>query len=113
MPYTRREDGDSFCCPIHEDDIAEQVQNLILKAGVPAETVNLGGDEVVTIEEMIRYLEELTGLSMTMQTDKMATWGMKVVDPAKRKKLAGPCKVSWKEGIKDVLGKRYPDAMAN
>lgn len=111
MAYTRREDGDSYCCPIHEDDIAIQVQQLILKAGVPAETVNLGGDEVVTIEEMITYLEGLTGLTMKMETDKMATWGMKVVDPAKRQKLASHCKVSWKDGVKDVLMKRYPDAV--
>jgi len=113
MAYTRRRDGDSYCCPIHEDDIAEQVQSLILKAQVPATTVNLGGDEVVTIEEMITYIEELTGLSMKMETGDMATWGMKVVDPAKRKSLAGPCKVGWKEGVKAVLDKRYPGALVS
>lgn len=111
MAYTRRRDGDSYCCPIHENDVATQVQKLILKAEVPALTVNLGGDEIVTIEEMIAFIEDLTGLSMTIETGDMATWGMKVVDPAKRQALAGACNVNWREGIRSVLEQRYPGAI--
>ncbi len=113
MPYTRRRNADSYCCPIHEDDIAEQVQALIEHAAIPAVTVNLGGDELVTIEEMITYLEGLTGLTMTIETGDQATWGMKYVDPAKRRELAGPCKVSWKAGVRQVLEARHPDAIAS
>ncbi len=113
MAYTRRRDGDSYCCPIHEDDIAEQVQSLIMNAGVPAVTVNLGGDEVVTVEEMITFIEGLTGMTMKMETADMATWGMKVVDPTKRKQLAGPCNISWRDGIRSVLERRYPGSVVS
>ncbi|MDP6978736.1 MAG: NAD(P)-dependent oxidoreductase [Myxococcota bacterium] len=111
MAYTRAESGDSYCTPIHEDDIVEQVQNLIANAQVPAPVVNLGGDEVVTVEEIIAYVEELTGLEMKMETGPDASWGMKALDNTKRKSLAGPCRVTWKEGVRSALAKRSPDAI--
>ena len=111
MSYTRAESGDSFCSPIHEDDIAEQAQNLIRQAAVPAPIVNLGGDEIVSVEEMITYVEGLTGLTMKVETGEDASWGMKVLDNTRRKELGGPCKVTWKEGVKNAIGVRYPDAL--
>lgn len=111
MAYTRSEGGDSFCSPIHEDDIAEQVQNLILKADVPAPIVNLGGDQVVSVEEIIAYVESLTGLTMKVETGRDASWGMKVLDNTRRKALGGPCKVDWKDGVRSALEKRHPDAL--
>ncbi len=113
MAYTRAESGDSFCSPIHEDDIAEQVQNLIEKADVPAPIVNLGGDEVVSVEEMITYIESLTGLEMKIETGPDASWGMKVLDNTKRKALGGPCRIHWKDGIRQVFEKRFPEALAS
>ncbi len=112
-PYIQKSNGESYCCPIHEDDIVEQVQGLLSKADVPATTVNLGGDEVVSVEEMIRYIESLTGLSMTIEIGDLASWQMKVVDPALRKSMAGPCKVTWKEGVRQVLETRFPGSVVN
>ncbi|MFK7896298.1 MAG: NAD-dependent epimerase/dehydratase family protein [Myxococcota bacterium] len=111
MSYTRAEAGDSFCSPIHEDDIAEQVENLVQRAQVPAPIVNLGGDEPVSVEAMIAYVEELTGLKMKMETGRDASWGMKVLDNTRRKELGGPCRVNWKDGIRRSLAARYPDAL--
>jgi len=111
IPYTQKSNGESYCCPIHERDIVSQVLGLIERASIPAEVVNLGGDEVVSVEEMIRYLESLTGLSMQMKTAPMASWGMKIVDNTKRKQLAGPCKVHWKDGIREILETRFPGAI--
>jgi nucleoside-diphosphate-sugar epimerase len=111
MPYTRAASGESYCSPIHEDDIAEQAERLILKAAVPAPIVNLGGDEPVSVEEMIRYVESLTGLSMKIDVAPEATWGMKVLDATLRRQLAGPCKVTWKEGVKRALTARNPEAL--
>ena len=111
MSYTRAESGDSYCSLIHEDDIAEQVQNLILKAAVPAPIVNLGGDEIATVEEIIAYVEELSGLKMKMETGPEASWGMKVLDNTLRKELGGACKVSWKEGVRSALTARHPQAI--
>ena len=109
--YTRSRAGDSVCSVIHEDDIAAQVQALISKASVPARIVNLGGDEVVSVEEMIAYVEELTGLSMKIDVGDEASWTMKVLDNTLRKELGGPCQVTWKEGIRRALLARHPDAL--
>jgi len=111
MSYTRAASGDSYCSPIHEDDIAEQAERLIQAAAVPAPIVNLGGDEAVSVEAMIRYVEELTGLSMKIEVAADATWGMKVLDATLREQLAGPCKVSWKEGVRRALTARNPEAL--
>lgn len=111
MAYTKKNNGESYCCPIHENDIIEQVQGLLEHASVPALTVNLGGDEVVTVEEMIRYIESLTGLTMKIEEADLATWQMKVVDPTLRKKLAGPCKVKWQDGIRKILETRFPGSI--
>ncbi len=113
MSYTRAEAGDSYCSPIHEDDIAEQVENLVQRAKVPAPIVNLGGDERVSVEEMIGYIEELTGLSMKMETGRDASWGMKVLDNTLRRELGGPCRVKWKDGVRRSLAARYPDALVS
>ena len=111
MTYTQKSGTESYCCPIHQDDIIEQVQGLLEHASIPATVVNLGGDEVVTVEEIIRYIESLTGLSMKIEEGPLATWQMKVVDPTFRKKLAGPCKVNWKDGVRSVLETRYPGSV--
>jgi hypothetical protein len=31
------------------------------------------------------------------------------LDPALRRELGGPCKVPWREGIRRMIGSRYPD----
>lgn len=111
IPYNRAEAGESYCSPIHEDDIVEQVQGLIAKAAVPAPIVNLGGDEVVSMEQIIAYLESLTGLEAKIETAELATWGMTVLDNTRRKEMAGPCKVSWKDGLLAALKVRYPDLL--
>lgn len=112
IPYHRSSHGESFCSPIHEDDIVAQVQGLLGHAAVPAPVVNLGGDEVVSMEEMIAYIESLTGRSMKIEDRDLATWQMTVLDNGLRQKLAGPCEVHWKNGIRAAMEARYPDLLA-
>ncbi len=109
--YTRKLNGESFCCPIHEDDIVQQVQGLVEHASVPALTVNLGGDEITSVEEIIRYIESLTGLRMVIDEGELATWQMKIVDPTLRRQLAGPCTVKWKDGLHQILETRFPGSI--
>jgi nucleoside-diphosphate-sugar epimerase len=111
MAYTRAESGESFCSPIHEEDIAEKAEQLILKAAVPAPIVNLGGDEPVSVEEIIHYVESLTGLTMKLEVAENASWGMKVLDDTLRRQLVGPCRVPWKEGVRSALATRRPGAI--
>lgn len=109
--YTRAESGETYCSLIHEDDIAEQCENLIERADVPAVVVNLGGDQPTPMGELIAYIESLTGLEMKIETGPEDTWGMKVLDNTLRKELGGPCKVSWKDGVRRALEARYPGAV--
>ena len=38
---------------------------------------------------------------------------MKIVDPTLRRELAGPCKVSWQEGIRKILATRFPGSVVS
>ena len=64
-----------------------------------------------TVEDMIEYIEEITGLTMKVETASEASWGMKVLDNTRRKALGGPCRVHWKDGIRTALAARHPDAL--
>ncbi|MEH6549642.1 MAG: NAD(P)-dependent oxidoreductase [Pseudomonadales bacterium] len=112
IPYHSAVNGPSYCSPIYQDDIVEQIQYLVEHAAVPAPIVNLGGDEVVSMEEIIEYLEEITDLKATVVEKELATWGMTVLDNTKRNELAGPCKVSWKQGIRLALEARNPELLS-
>lgn len=113
LPYARRPGVDSWCSPIHEDDIVHQVQGLLDHAEVGARIVNLGGDEVVAIEEIISYLQQLTGLEMRFEDAERAVWETQVLDPTLRRELAGPCNVAWRDGVRSSVERRFPDAIAS
>ena len=49
---------------------------------------------------------------MKIETAPDASWGMKVLDNTLRKELGGPCKVHWKDGVREALAKRHPDAIS-
>ena len=108
-PYQRKADAESYCSPIYQDDIVAQVQGLLDHAAIPAPVVNLGGDEPVSVEQIAAYLEELTGMSLTMSEGDHAMWQMKILDNTFRTSLAGPCEFGWKAGVRAALAKRYPD----
>jgi len=111
MAFVKQADAESHCTVIHEDDIATQVEALLAHASVPATIVNLAGDDVVTLEEIITYIEELTGLTMTIEHAAEPAWPTQVIDNTKRLQLGGPCEISWKAGIRSALLVRHPDAL--
>jgi len=111
VSYYRARSGESYCSPIYEDDIVMQVQGLLKHAAVPAPIINLCGDEVVSMEKIIEYLESLTGLKARIESRELATWGMTVLDSSKRRAMAGACTVSWREGIRLALQARYPELL--
>lgn len=108
-PYQRKAGSESYCSPIYQDDIIEQVQRLLVHAAVPAPVVNLGGDDPVSVEAIAAYLEEITGMTLKMTEGDHAMWQMKIVDNTRRVALAGPCRYGWKEGVRAALAKRYPE----
>lgn len=65
------------------------------------------------MEEMYQYLAELTGLEVKIVDKEKSTWEMTALDNTLRKSLAGPCTISWKEGLREVLQSRHPDLVSN
>src|SRR5581483_947428 len=63
-------DAPSVFHPLHFDDIVAMVPRLLAVAGVPATTVNWGGEDKVSVEEWTAYLGELTGLTPKLVTSE-------------------------------------------
>jgi nucleoside-diphosphate-sugar epimerase len=96
--------------PIHDDDIAAQLEPLLGAAGVPATIVNWAGDEAVSVQEWSAYFGELLGVEPRVLVEPApgASVGS-VGDPAKRLAITGPCRVGWREGLRRVAQRCYPD----
>lgn len=96
--------------PIHEDDIAEQVEPLLKAAAIPATIVNWCGDEVVTVQEWSAYIAELLGTDYSVNVTQVpgASLG-NAADPTFRKSLTGPCRLDWKANVRKVVTELYPD----
>ena len=100
--------GHSVCSPIHEDDIFDQTPGLLAAAGVPATIANWGGDEPVDFREMCAYIGALIGKEPKLAESPDGIHQYKL-DPTKRTRLAGPCEVAWKEGIRRMIAARHPN----
>ena len=102
--------GHSICSPIHEDDIYDQTPGLLAAASVPATISNWGGDQPVDLAELCRYIGELVGKDVTF-TESGDGIHQYRLDPARRRELAGPCRVDWREGVRRMLEARHPEAL--
>ena len=102
--------GHSVCSPIHEDDIFDHVPGLLEAAAIPATVTNWGGDEPVHLGELCRYIGELVGKEAKLVESDAGIHQYRL-DPARRTKLAGPCGVSWRDGVRRMLEARHPEAL--
>ncbi len=99
--------------PIHDDDILAQVAPLLEVASVPATIVNWAGDEAASIQEIVAYGAGLLGVEPRLEVTEVpgASIGS-AVDPARRRTITGPCRVSWRDGLRRVLEELYPDRVS-
>jgi nucleoside-diphosphate-sugar epimerase len=93
--------------PIHQDDIDAQTEALLGAAAVPATIVNWGGDEAVSAQEWCAYMGQLTGVEPNVVV-KEVPGGIRgiVLDPTKRAAITGPCRVSWRDGVRALVDAR-------
>lgn len=97
---------------LHADDIVATVPKLLDIATVPATTLNWAGDDVVSIEEWVDYLGELTGLEpKTQQTDQ--TLASNVMDLTRMHELVGHASVPWKDGVRRMVEARHPELLTS
>lgn len=96
--------------PIHDDDIAAQLEPLLGAASVPATIVNWCGDQAVSVQEWCAYFGELLGVEPKVEVEEMpgASRGS-VGDPSKRIAITGPARVSWQEGFRRVARHFHPE----
>jgi nucleoside-diphosphate-sugar epimerase len=95
--------------PIHDDDIAAQLEPLLGVAGVPASIVNWAGDQVVTVQQWSAYFGELLGVDAEVAVEPVpgASIGS-VCDHTKRSSITGPCRVDWQDGFRRMAAHFYP-----
>jgi nucleoside-diphosphate-sugar epimerase len=100
MPYS----------PIHDDDIAAQLEPLLDAATVPATIVNWGGDQPVSVQQWTAYFGELLGVEARVEVQEIpgASHGA-VADHTKRASITGPCRVDWRDGFRRMAEHFYPD----
>ena len=97
--------------PIHDDDIAAQLEPLLGAASVPATIVNWCGDQPVTVQEWCAYFGELLGVDAKVEVDP-APEGVSrgsVGDTTKRRSITGPCLVDWKDGFRRMAKQLLPE----
>ncbi len=109
-PIPVHADAPSVYHPIHEDDIAAMLPGLLAVAGVPAVTVNWGGDDAVSIEEWCGYLAELTGLEATFAPTE-DTLDSVQIDLTRMHELVGHTRVPWREGLERMVAARHPELL--
>lgn len=110
---TLRSDPNPYS-PIHERDIFDQLEPLIDAASTPANIVNWGGDQVVTAQQWSQYFAELNGEGPA----KLAcsplpnTQSGVVSENTKRLSITGPCRVDWRDGMREMFEVRKKMAKA-
>jgi len=96
--------------PIHDDDIAAQVEPLLGAASVPATIVNWCGDDAVSVQEWSAYLGGLLGMEPVVEVTPVPCASLgSVGDPTKRISITGPCQVHWRDGFRRMAEHFHPD----
>jgi len=94
--------------PIHQTDINDQTEALIDAAGVPALIVNWAGDEPVTVQEWGAEIERISGRPVTVEARPIeGTLRGSIADNTLRKSITGPCRVDWREGLRETWEARH------
>lgn len=107
QPVTTRWDPCMYM-PIHQDDINEQTAAMLDAASVPATIVNWGGDEPVSVQEWVAYMGELAGVTPELVVQPLpGTHIGSVASTDRRLPITGPCRVSWKDGIRRTYEARH------
>ena len=71
--------------------------------------VNWGGDEPVSCKDMALYMGALVGIEPRFEVLSPYMIPASITDNALRKQIAGPCKVRWQDGFRDVVRFAHPE----
>jgi nucleoside-diphosphate-sugar epimerase len=96
--------------PIHDDDIFAHIEPLLDAASIPATIINFAGDEHVPLQDWVTYGAGLLGIEPKFEV--VVTPGTSrgsAADHHRRLAITGPCRVPWRDGIRNALAELYPD----
>jgi nucleoside-diphosphate-sugar epimerase len=112
QPVVTRSDPMPYS-PIHDDDIAAQLEALLDGASSPAFIVNWGGDVPVSVQQWTQYFGELLGVDATVDVQPIpgASVGS-VGDHTLRQSITGPCIVDWRDGYRRMAEQFYGERVA-
>jgi len=96
--------------PIHHDDILALVPALVSVASIPATTVNLAGNDVVSIEEWCAVLAAMVGVVPTFGSSDAAIPSA-VIDTMLQHDLIGHCTVGWRDGMERIVRAAHPELL--
>jgi nucleoside-diphosphate-sugar epimerase len=95
-------------CPIHTDEMASQLEAMLGAASAPANIVNWGGDESVTLQAWCRMAGEFAGVEAKLKCEPYPnsthTAG---TDQTKRRSITGPSKVVFAEAFRKIFDARH------
>lgn len=98
--------------PIHAEDIARSIPYLLEFAKDPAEIVNWGGDQIVSIEDWCDEMGRLTGLTPEFNPTT-ATIASIVPDLTKLHEAGFATRIDWRDGIRRQVAHMRPDLLKN
>lgn len=107
-PVTTRSDP-SWYSPIHEDDINAHVGPLLEAATVPATIVNWAGDEVVSVQQWCGLAGDLAAVPAEVAVHNDGGPPGAIADVTRRRDITGPCRVSWRDGLRGTILARHPE----
>lgn len=108
LPIPLGPHGATRAAPIHHDDLFDQLPGLLAGASVPATIVNWAGDAPVAMRDLCEFMGRLTGCVPRFVVTPDVS-GNRPSDPALRLRLAGPCRVDWRDGIRRMIEALHPE----
>jgi len=110
IPVPVHVDQPTSYTPIHADDIARSIPYLMSYASTPAEIVNWGGDQIVSIEDWCEEMGRLTGITPSFNPTT-ATIAAIIPDLTKLHDRGFHTTVDWREGIRRQIAFNRPELL--
>ena len=99
-------EGRLFLSPLHAEDVADLIEPSLRLAAVPSAVLNWTGDEAIEWEELFAYIGLLTGRKPAFSRGDLLNGMGGIQDPSRRRSVAGPARIHWKEGVRAALVRR-------
>lgn len=112
QPIPIHPDWEMVGSPIHEVDLAGQIDGLLDGASVGGTITNWAGDDAVSVEQIVPWLAREMGVQHQFVESREATAYPRATDNSRRVSLVGECQVKWQDGFRQILKERFPQLAA-